>query len=228
MYDLLSTLSTGLVAFTATNIDDIIILLLFFSQINSTFSTWQIVIGQYLGFAAIIILSLPGFFGGFILPPELLGLLGLIPITIGMNSLVNQGEDAEIKTTSKTTATEIEVVNSWLNPQVYAVAAVTIANSSDNISVYVPLFANSQLSEFLEIISVFCLLVAVWCYAAYKLTNQQAIANILTRYGNQFIPFALIGLGALMIWKSGAMSPIKLVASCICLLVLVKQDDEND
>jgi cadmium resistance transport/sequestration family protein len=228
MNDLLNVMSTGLVAFTATNIDDIIILLLFFAQINSTFSTWQIVVGQYLGFATIIVLSLPGFFGGLILPSEWLGLLGFIPITIGMNSLVNQGENAEIEATSKTATTEMEVVSNWLNPQIYAVAAVTLANSSDNISVYIPLFANSHLDEFLEIIGIFFCLVAVWCYIAYKLTNQQAIANILTRYGHQFTPFILMGLGALIIWKSGTMSPIKLAASCVCLLVLVKKDDEND
>ena len=44
----------GLIAFIATNIDDIIVLLLFFSQINANFRRRHIVIGQYLGFTTIV------------------------------------------------------------------------------------------------------------------------------------------------------------------------------
>ena len=60
-----TALATALTAFAATNIDDIIILLLFFSQTNKNFRWWHIVIGQYLGFTAIIIFSLPGVFWWF-------------------------------------------------------------------------------------------------------------------------------------------------------------------
>jgi uncharacterized membrane protein YidH (DUF202 family) len=50
------------------------------------------------------------------------------------------------------------------------------ALGSDNIGVYVPLFANSRLESLLVILGVFLLLVGVWCYVAYKLTTLPAIA----------------------------------------------------
>ncbi|MEO3704254.1 cadmium resistance transporter [Trichormus azollae] len=54
----------------------------------------------------------------------------------------------------------------------HTVALINIANGSDNISVYVPLFSSTKkLSNFLAIITVFFLLLSVWCYAAYKLTH---------------------------------------------------------
>jgi cadmium resistance protein CadD (predicted permease) len=56
----------GITSFAATNIDDIVILMLFFAQVNSTFRRRHIVIGQYLGFTVLIFTSLPGFFGGLI------------------------------------------------------------------------------------------------------------------------------------------------------------------
>jgi cadmium resistance transport/sequestration family protein len=219
-------ISTGLIAFSATNVDDIVILLLFFSQVNSTFRPWHIVVGQYLGFTVLVILSLPGFFGGLILPQNWLGLLGLMPITMGMSNLVNRETKPTTEVVEETTLSQTSVLASFLSPQTYNVAAVTIANGSDNISVYVSLFASSNLGNLFIIISLFFFLLAIWCYAAYKLTHQQGIADVLTRYGSQIVPFVLMGLGGFIVWKSGALSPIKLVVCCICLLILVKQDDQ--
>ncbi|BAZ32656.1 cadmium resistance transporter [Cylindrospermum sp. NIES-4074] len=227
MNDFITAISTGLIAFSATNIDDIAILLLFFSQVNTNFRPWHIVTGQYLGFTVLVILSLPGFFGGLILPPQLIGLLGLLPMAIGISSLVNQEVESSAEVAVETELSEASIIASFLTPQTYSVAAVTVANGSDNISIYVPLFASSDLESVLIIIIVFFLLLAIWCYAAYQLSNQEVIANILTNYVNQIVPFVLIGLGAFIVWKSEALSPIKLVASSICLMVLVKDNNSD-
>ncbi len=50
--------------------------------------------------------------------------------------------------------------------QTYSVAAITIANGSDNLGIYMPLFANTVFSELLVIIGVFLVLVGVCCYVA--------------------------------------------------------------
>ncbi len=39
------------------------------------------------------------------------------------------------------------ILASVLNPQTYKVAAVTVANGGDNIGIYVPLFASSDLTS---------------------------------------------------------------------------------
>ena len=218
MNNLLTAIITGLVAFIATNIDDILILLVFFAQVNDNFRPWQIVVGQYLGFTILIIFSLPGLFGGLILPQSWIGLLGLIPIAIGISSLVN-------KETEQLADVSQEITPSFLIPTIYTVAAITVANGSDNISIYIPLFSSTQLESFLIIIGLFFLLLAIWCYAAYQLTHQQKIANFLTKYGNYLVPFVLMSLGIVSVWKSKALSPLKLFGSCICLLILLKKND---
>lgn len=228
MNELVSAITTAAVAFSATNIDDILILLLFFSQINATFRPQNIVLGQYLGFIILLILSLPGFFGGLIIPQHWIGLLGLLPIAIGISSLINHQEDSLEKIIAETTESETSTITNFFSPQTYSVAAVTIANGSDNISVYMPLFASSNLSSFLVIISLFLLLLGIWCYAAYKLTHQKTIADVLTRYGNNLVPFVLIGLGAFIVLKTEALSLIKLAVSCLCLMILVKEEGEGE
>ncbi|WP_199321920.1 hypothetical protein [Leptolyngbya sp. FACHB-321] len=56
---------TEVTAFAATNIDDIVIWMLFFAQVNATFRPKHIFMMQHLGSTALFVLSLPGL--GFIL-----------------------------------------------------------------------------------------------------------------------------------------------------------------
>jgi cadmium resistance transport/sequestration family protein len=190
----------GITSFAATNIDDIAILMLWFSPGNTTCLPRQVVIGQYLGFAAIVAASLPGFLGGLIVPKAWIGLLGLVPIAIGINQLVDRKNDGdELQAVSsefnrKSNSLPSKLANIF-HPQTLKVAAVTAANGGDNIGIYLPLFANSDLPSLAIILTVFFVLVGVWCCAAYWLTRQRAIARILTRYSKAVVPFVSIGLG---------------------------------
>ncbi|MFB2833312.1 cadmium resistance transporter [Floridanema evergladense] len=199
MDGLITAIPSGLTAFSATNIDDIVILSLFFSQVNSNFRRWHIVAGQYLGFTALVMASLPGFFSSLIVPQAWIGMLGIVPIAIGINSLINRDDDSDNEVETKS---HNSVLTNLFSPQVYGVAAVTVANGSDNISIYVPLFASSTLASLPVILAVFFSMVGVWCYAAYRLTNLPAIASTLTSYGKNIVPFVLIGLGVLILCKS--------------------------
>lgn len=226
MSGLLTAITTGATAFVATNIDDLVILLLFFAQVNATFRRWHVVVGQYLGFGALVAASLPGFFGSFILPDRSIGLLGLIPVAIGLSRLLNQDSE-ESQVEEEITQSEPSSLASFISPQTYTVAAITVANGSDNIGIYVPLFASSNLLTLSVIIGVFFLLVGVWCYAAYKLTSQNAIAHLLTEYGNTVVPFVLIGLGVFIVLDSHALTPQALVITCLCLMGIVKNYEDS-
>ncbi|MBD2449378.1 cadmium resistance transporter [Nostoc sp. FACHB-152] len=223
MEELITAIPTGITAFTATNLDDLVILSLWFSQTNSNFRSRHIVIGQFLGFSLLVIASLTGFFGGLILPKQWIGLLGLVPIAIGISTWINQDNDDSDTEKEELQQTKTSPFSSLVSPQTYSVAAITVANGSDNISIYMPLFANSNIIKLLIILIIFFLLVGVWCYASYKLINQRNIADILTRYGSNLVPFVLVGLGVYIILESGALNPLALVASCICIMGIVKK-----
>lgn len=60
MYEFIVVIITAVVAFATTNLDDIFLLMLFFSQVNATFRSQHIVIGQYLGFAVLVGVSVLG------------------------------------------------------------------------------------------------------------------------------------------------------------------------
>ncbi|MEG4057267.1 MULTISPECIES: cadmium resistance transporter [unclassified Microcoleus] len=228
MNELLTAISTGMTAFTATNLDDILILLLFFSQVNAVFRRRHIVFGQFLGFTALVFASLPGCFGRLIFPPDWIGMLGLLPIAIGLSRLLNpETHDSEAE--AELEQSEKSFFSSFLSPQTYSVAAVTVANGGDNIGIYVPLFASNTLESLAVILGVFFAMVGVWCYAAYRLIQMPAIADTLTRYGNQLVPFVLIGLGMAILVKSGTLasptlSIISLVGCAFCLITMSRSN----
>ncbi|GAA6619391.1 cadmium resistance transporter [Scytonema sp. NUACC26] len=222
MQSFVTAIPTGIAAFAATNLDDLVILTLLFSQVNATFRHRHIVIGQYLGFCTLVIASLVGFFGGLVLPSQWIGLLGLVPISIGLSRLLNPENDSTSQTESETELSVSSTFAGFLSPQTYSVAAITIANGSDNVSIYMPLFAHSSFVELLVIIAVFLLLVGVWCTLTYKLTCKPAIANLLNRYGNSLVPFVLIGLGVFIILDSASLTPITLIAISLSLIGLIK------
>lgn len=200
----------GIIAFTVTNIDDMMILLLLFSQSDSNFRKRHIFIGQYLGFLSIIILSLPGFLGGLFIQREWLGLLGILPIVIGVKQLINQQtESTEFQTVNPDFPQLLHPNPTWsfflsiLHPNTYKVAAITIANSGDNISIYIPLFAGQDFVSLAIIIAVFLAMVGLGYGIAYLLTSQVTIGYILSRYGRAMIPFILMALGLFILYDRG-------------------------
>ncbi|MBD2777500.1 cadmium resistance transporter [Iningainema tapete] len=212
MSSLQTAIIESIISFIATNIDDILILLLFFSQVD-VFRWRYIVIGQYLGFLAIVLASLPGFFGGLVVRQELIGLLGILPIVIGIKQLVDKEDEAtevQIVTSNFTQSSPSNPIVSFLlsilHPQVYKVAAVTLANGGDNIGIYIPLFAGNNLARLTVIIGVFFLMVGIWCLIAYFLARQASIASVLTRYGSSAVPFVLIALGVFILYERGTFN----------------------
>lgn len=228
MNNLFTAFPTGLAAFTVTNLDDIVILLLFFSQVNAVFRRRHIIAGQYLGFAALVLASIPGFFGSLLFPRAWIGLLGILPIALGISRLLNPDDDDS----PEVEPSEPGMLSSVFSPQTYSVAAVTFANGGDNVGIYMPLFASSSLESLVVIVGTFFSLVGVWCYAAYRLTQVPTIAETLTRYGNHLVPFVLIGLGVLILIDSHTLenrglTVLTLVISGFCVLTLGRGHEQT-
>jgi cadmium resistance transport/sequestration family protein len=207
---LFNTILVGVISFTATNLDDILVLMIFFSRVSPTFLRRHIVLGQYLGFTTLLLISVPGYFGGLVLPESWIGFLGFLPIWIGISSLSNRDSDLGVQTVSNDMdfghkASKQSFLKGLLSPQAYQVAAITVANGGDNVGIYIPLFSSSRFPKLAVLIGIFLLLVGVWCWIAEYLTRQRSIANLLTRYAHQAIPFVLIGIGLYILIDSGTL-----------------------
>ena len=206
MSSIFSAVITGIVTFAATNVDDLFILMFFFSQTDASFRRRHIVAGQYLGFAALVAISLLGFFGSFILPTAWIGLLGLLPIAMGVKKLFhrdgNPGPPELDK--ARNDSSKLSMLSGLFSRQTLGVAAVTFANGGDNIGIYTPLFANSNFFRLGIFLFIFFLLVSVWCYASFIFSRHPLVAKVFSRYGRLIVPFVLAGLGFYILMESGA------------------------
>lgn len=142
------TIALGAATATATTFDDNIYLTIFFSKTNSTFRPRHVVVGEFVGFTALVTISLVGFFAGLMIPHIWIGLLGLLPIAIGVNALLSRQTMAEDNSISVTVANPVHLhyrqvrrTSLWhtlRDPQTYKVSAVTLANGGNNIAIYIP------------------------------------------------------------------------------------------
>jgi cadmium resistance transport/sequestration family protein len=215
-----TALITGITAFAATNIDDIVLLTFFFAQAKAPSRPIQVVLGQYLGFMILILASLPGYLGGLVISKPWLGLLGLLPIAIGISQILkSESEQKMVQTLSdewKQTATPWGFnFNRLLARQTYSFAAVTVANGGDNIGIYVPLFANSNLVSLGIILSTFVVMIAVWCGIAYLLAQHPAIAHTVANYGHKIVPLVLISLGVFILIESRTYQLLKVQSAIL-------------
>lgn len=184
------------VTFAATNIDDIFVLMLFYSQTNEKFHRLHIVTGQFLGFTALVLISLLGFAGGLLVPREWIGLLGFLPIIIGVRHWLHRNDLPEEDIDGQ------RVSKAGVVSAVLGVAGVTFANGGDNIGIYTPVFASSDLGELLTTLAVFYVLLGVWCLVGYYLTRHKLVAKVLTKYGHYIVPFVLVALGVFILIES--------------------------
>jgi cadmium resistance protein CadD (predicted permease) len=194
---MITTAVLATVAFAATNIDGAFILLALFSL--STVKDAQVVAGTYLGMAVLVIAALTLSAVCQVLLPNDLGLLGALPILVGLRQFWtarSEGGGDIIGVSPDAGAFEV----------IELVAIRTVANGADNIAVYIPLFARqSRAAEILTCV-VFAVLVGAWCLGAKWMAGHSTIVAPLRRWGRWITPIVLISLGIFVFFRVSALS----------------------
>jgi cadmium resistance protein CadD (predicted permease) len=141
---LLKNILTSILAFVATNVDDIFILMLLYG--NRKIKPANILVGQSLGIATLLGLSFIGAYVADFVDQRYVGLLGLFPIYLAVREII-----AQWKTKSEDDSEVPTHVTS-----VFAIAGITIANGGDNIGVYIPLLTTMAPIEKIQMDRVCC------------------------------------------------------------------------
>lgn len=198
--DWLPLIALGAAAFVATNVDDSLVLLLFFG--DRRFRARHVFAGQALGVGLLVLLSLAGALLALALavPERVVGLLGLLPIALGVRQLIERRRGAADAATPAPVVARGEP--GWRRAA--AVAGVTLANGGDNVGVYVPLFATRSPWETTLIVAVFGVMLAVWTFGAYYLARRSVAAARLQRVSGALMPWVLIGLGVVILAEAFA------------------------
>lgn len=190
----LPLIALGITAFAATNVDDSLLLLLFFG--DRRFRARHVFAGQAVGIGLLVLISLLVGLLALAIPGRWIGLLGLLPIVIGARELLarrdGEQEDASALGTPVTRATP-----GWRRAA--SVAGLTLANGGDNIGVYTPLFAARPPAQTALLLVVFAVMLAVWLFGAFYLARRSPVASRIRRTATRLAPWALIVLGLIIL-----------------------------
>ena len=191
---MVQTIITAAILYIATAVDLFVILLIFFARAKTRKEFRDIYIGQYLGSIILILVSL---FLAFVLNyvPEkwILGLLGLIPIYLGIKVAIY--DDCEGEKRAKK-----ELNEKGLSKLVGTVSLVTIAScGADNIGLFVPYFVALDIIELLTTLIVFLVLIFFLVFTAQKLARIPGVGEIVEKFSRWIMAVIYIALGLFII-----------------------------
>jgi cadmium resistance protein CadD (predicted permease) len=179
MTEALTLLGIGTSAFLASNIDDTFVLMFLFSTPNIL--ARDITIGQFLGITLLVVASASAALLVLVVPLFVIGLMGLIPIGIGIKRLIERQHVAKTNKPNE----KLEYL-SFLS-----VAGITVANGGDDIGVFTPLFAKyNTYFEVTILVILFMLLTGVWCILTYYFARHPLIASNIGYSSQNYNPIS--------------------------------------
>ena len=186
---MIQNIVTSIILYSGTAVDLLIILMLFFAKRKSRKDIINIYLGQFLGSVSLIFLSLLfAFVLNYIPSKEILGLLGLIPIFLGLKVLLLGDSDGE--------AIAKDGLRKDNKNLIFLVAMITFAScGADNIGVFVPYFITLNLANLIVALLTFLVMIYLLVFSAQKLAQVSSVGETLEKYSRWFIAVVYLGLG---------------------------------
>ena len=189
---------TSIILYSGTAVDLLIILMLFFAKRKSRKDIINIYLGQFLGSVSLILLSLLfAFVLNYIPSKEILGLLGLIPIFLGLKVLLLGDSDGE--------AIAKEGLRKDNKNLIFLVAMITFAScGADNIGVFVPYFTTLNLANLIVALLTFLVMIYLLVFSAQKLAQVPSVGETLEKYSRWFVAVVYLGLGVYILIENNS------------------------
>ena len=196
---------TSIILYSGTAVDLLIILMLFFAKRKSRKDIINIYLGQFLGSVSLILLSLLfAFVLNYIPSKGILGLLGLIPIFLGLKVLLLGDSDGE--------AIAKEGLRKDNKNLIFLVAMITFAScGADNIGVFVPYFITLNLANLIVALLTFLVMIYLLVFSAQKLAQVPSVGETLEKYSRWFIASVYLGLGIYILIENNIFDMLRTV-----------------
>ena len=202
---MIQNIVTSIILYSGTAVDLLIILMLFFAKRKSRKDIIKIYLGQFLGSVSLIFLSLLfAFVLNYIPSKEILGLLGLIPIFLGLKVLLLGDSDGE--------AIAKDGLRKDNKNLIFLVAMITFAScGADNIGVFVPYFTTLNLANLIVTLLTFLVLIYLLVFSAQKLAQVPSVGETLEKYSRWFIAVVYLGLGMYILIENNSFDMLRTV-----------------
>lgn len=197
------TLLTASGVYLSTSIDYLFILIIIFAQLDRPSRRGQIYAGQFLGTGILVGVSLVAAFIVSYIPEEwVIGLLGLIPIYLGIHFALVGEEDADEDAI-------LEKMNQRQSSRLFwTVTLLTIASGGDNLGIYIPYFSTLTWSEVIIVLVVFSIGMIALVEASRLLSAIPGVSETIEQYERFIIPVVFVTLGLYILIENGTIQTL--------------------
>ena len=190
----METIVSALLVFVSTSIDYLVVLTILFASQGKE-GLKSIYAGQYL--VLVLVSLIPAYFLNFIPQDWIVGLLGLIPLGLGIRSIfVDEDIDEE----------DIKGKITGNGSKILAFTSLTVAMGGDNLGIYIPYFTGKSLIEISISLVIFTLGILILCKLSQRLASISAIGEIVEKYEKVIVPVVFIGLGLYILIENGTIN----------------------
>lgn len=187
---------TASLIFISTSIDDLVLLLLFQAQAEKKSERLSILGGQFVGIGTLVVISLFGaYFATRLLEGWAVGLLGLLPLFLGIKSLLSKDKEENSQQSQKKSL-------------LATVSVVTIASGADNLGIYIPWFTLLERSDLYLALGVFSLMILLFFALSNYLAGIPQVRVLLARFSSVLVPVVFIFLGLSILSEQGTIKAL--------------------
>lgn len=178
----------GIWLFGVTHLDTLIVISAFCA--DNDYRIWEVFVGHYVGFCIGLIAAVIGAIVAAELLEEWTFLLGVVPLSIGLWSLLRRPPEASIERTPA-------VPNSTGRIGVVTVAGIGL--SGENLAVFIPFFADLSTTELTLIVCVYLIGAGIVFLAALSIVYHVAVDGISDRLDRWLVPTVLVFVGGYVV-----------------------------
>lgn len=188
----MTIITYALILGISTSIDYFLILFLLFSQAKKPGEKRTIYFGQLLAsFILILLSSILSQVANVFLADWFLGLLGFVPILLGVRILFENEEETEIPDS------KIGLLS---------IIFISLASGVDNLGIFTPYFTTLSTLETLLTAGLILLETVAICYLAEKFGSLHSISEFIEKYEKMILPTIFIILGIYILFEFGTMT----------------------
>ena len=182
-------------AFAGTNIDNAAVTVAMIAAAPVK-RAGRIALGQVIGFVVLVVAAVGMAILLFEIPTRIIGLLGLVPLALGLRGLLAL-RHAEGRS---------RVSRRAIGSGVFAAAVITIGAGGDNLAAYIPLFRVAGLAGTAESLLVFALGEVLLTLFVLRAGRHPRVRNTVTAVGVFAAPILYCAIGVLVLVEAGTLS----------------------
>jgi cadmium resistance protein CadD (predicted permease) len=187
----------AVLSFASTNVDNFLVTTAQLAAAKPG-RTRRIVEGEMFGTAVLVGASALVAAALVSIPTRWFGLLGLVPLTLGLRGLWALRRPEARVTTQK-----------WpLAGGFTTSTAVTLGNGGDNLAVYIPLFRGTSVAGGALVVAVFAILDVLLCVAAVLVGRHPKTLRAVERGGVVVTPIVYCLIGVVVLLRAGTLSSL--------------------